>query len=145
MLSRRNLINGGLVAGLAGTALPHREAGAAARNQDDGSASALRPVLEDIRTMLRNQYSCAPTTCGEADLLRQEQRRFLKASGKFPDYIDVGLDVWERMYDWHVRNLQNLAISRTAEGRYSMVYALTTLVLRHDMSGNYIGLGYDNK
>jgi hypothetical protein len=44
-----------------------------------------------------------------------------------------------------VKYQQHLAISRTGDGRYIMTFGVTTLVLRPDMSGSYMGLGYDNK
>jgi hypothetical protein len=69
----------------------------------------------------------------------------MKGSNKFPDFIDIGIDIWERLIDWHVKYQQRLAISRMADGRYSMPFFVTTLVLRPDMSGSYMSLGYDNK
>lgn len=144
MVTRRKLFAGGLLAGLAGAAVPSREA-EAATDQSDSAVNALRSVLEEIRKDLRSQLSCSPTICQEVDMIRQEQRRFLKASIKFPDLIDIGIDVWERLCDWHVKNQQRLAISRMGDGRYSMAYGVTTLVLRPDMGGNYMGLGYDAK
>src|SRR2546430_8962823 len=50
----------------------------------------------------------------------------LKANQKFPDYMDVGIDVWEHMHDWHVRTRQPLTIVRTNDGRYGMLFGVTT-------------------
>ncbi|MBE3135083.1 MAG: hypothetical protein IMZ55_16575 [Acidobacteria bacterium] len=144
MMTRRKLFAGGLVAGLAGAVIPPREAEAAV-DQSDSAVNALRSVLEDIRKDLRSQFSCSPTICQEVDMIRQEQRRFLKGSGKFPDFIDVGIDIWERLCDWHVKNQQRQTVSRMGDGRYAMTFGVTMLVLRPEMGGNYMGLGYDSK
>jgi hypothetical protein len=145
MLTRRNLFTGGLLAGMAGGSAQARGMGQMGSDQSDKSIDALRKVLEDIRSDFRNDRSCTPTPCSEVELIRQQQRLFLKASNKFPDFIDVGIDVWERLCDWHVKNQQRLAISRMSDGRYAMTFGVTTIVLRHEMTGNYVGLGYDSK
>src|SRR6266850_215391 len=74
-----------------------------------------------------------------------QQRTYLKANQKFPDYMDVGIDVWERMHDWHVRTRQPLNIIRTNDGRYGMVFGVTTLMLLPQQVGGYISWGYDNR
>jgi hypothetical protein len=134
---------------MAGATAPRPQGPAASApaggDQSDSAMNSLRAVLEDIRKDYRNQYACTPTYCPDIDLVRQEQRRFLKGANKFPDFIDIGIDIWERFIDWHVKYQQHLAISRTGEGRYIMTFGVTTLVLRPDMSGSYMGLGYDNK
>jgi hypothetical protein len=145
MMTRRNLFAGGLLAGMAGTSAQARGMVQAGGDQGDKSIDALRKVLEDIRSDLRNDRACTPTPCPEVEMIRQQQRLFLKASNKFPDFIDVGIDIWERLCDWHVKTQQRLAISRTGDGRYAMTVGVTTVVLRHEMTGNYVGLGYDSR
>ena len=156
MLTRRNLIAGGLFGGMAGAtasasqgpttaAQAGADASQVTSDQSDSAINSLRSVLEDIRKDLHNQYSCSSTPCPDIDLIRQEQRRFLKGSNKFPDFIDIGIDIWEHLIDWHVKYQQHLAISRTGDGKYIMTFGVTTLVLRPDMGGSYMGLGYDSK
>ena len=149
MVTRRHLLAGGVFAGMAGAGAPRLEEAVAAAppgaDQSDTAINGLRSVLEDIRSMWRSQYSCASTLCPEIDAIRQEQRRFMKGSNKFPDFIDIGIDIWERLIDWHVKYQQRLTISRMGDGRYIMPFGVTTLVLRPDMSGSYMSLGYDNK
>lgn len=148
MLTRRSLFAGGLFGGLAGVTQPELAAdvsGPRDGDQGESAVNALRAVLEDIRKDLRSQLSCAAVPCPEIDMIRQEQRRFLKGSNKFPDFIDIGIDIWDRLIDWHVKYLQRPAINRMNDGRYAMSFGLTTLILRPDMSGTYMGLGYDSK
>ncbi len=155
MLTRRNLLASGLFGGVAGAAqraqgpavAPTADGGTGARGdgQSDAAINSLRSVLEDIRRELHDQYSCGSSLCPDIDQIRQEQRRFLKGSNKFPDYIDIGIDIWERLIDWHVKHQQHLAINRTGDGKYAMSFGVTTLVLRPDMGGSYMSLGYDGK
>jgi hypothetical protein len=49
------------------------------------------------------------------------------------------------MHDWHVRNRQPLTIVRTNDGRYGMVFGVTTLLLMPQQTGNYVSWGYDNR
>ena len=75
--------------------------------------------------------------------IREQQRIFLKTSHKFPDFIDVGVNVWDRLDDWHVRQQLPLNIVRRDDGRYTMAFMFTTLVLRPDQADGYVSFGYD--
>ena len=55
----------------------------------------------------------------------------------------MGIGVWENVFDWHIRHQQPLSVSRNAEGRYILGVAFTTLVLRPELSENYVGPGMD--
>jgi len=148
-MTRRSLLTGGIFTGLAGASA----AGAAAASapaprapSPQSSRAEEAKVLEQIRDELRLQRgSCSPASCGFADSIRIQQRTFLKSRGKFPDFIDVGIDVWDGMYDWFVMAGQKPEAGRMQDGRYGMTFMFTTLVLRHDMTGTYIGLGYDGR
>lgn len=47
------------------------------------------------------------------------------------------------MYDWHVGTYQPLAVSRLADGRYTLQLMQTTLVLKPDVEDNYISTPFD--
>ena len=69
--------------------------------------------------------------------------RYLADGRLDPDFIEVGIEVWENVYDWHVRHQQPIGATRTADGRYVMSVMFTTLILRSDQTNNYIGFGFD--
>jgi hypothetical protein len=75
--------------------------------------------------------------------VQKQQRIFLKANQKYPDFIEVGVAIWENVFDWHVRHQQPLSVSRNAEGRYTMAVAFSTLILRPEMAESYVGVGMD--
>jgi hypothetical protein len=75
--------------------------------------------------------------------IREQQRQWIRAHRKYPDFIEIGLDVWDDLYDWHVRYQQPLNIARLTDGQYAMSFHFTTLILRPDFELNYISPPYD--
>jgi len=148
-MTRRSLVTGSFFTGLAGAgagaaAAPMAAAPAAAAQSASKTDERAATLLEQIRDELRLQRGpCSPASCGVVDQIRAQQKSFLKNRGKFPDYIDVGIAVWESVCDWHVTTGQKPEAGRIQDGRYAMSFMLTTLMLRHDMTDTYIGIGYD--
>jgi len=140
MVERRDVIGGGLVAGLAAEFGAPAEAQARRDLVDDAADMRVADAIDKLRDAVERQYQSA-----EVAQIRIQQRTFLKANQKFPDYMDIGIDVWERMHDWHVRTSQPVNIVRTNDGRYGMVFGVTTLLLMPQQVGSYISWGYDNR
>jgi hypothetical protein len=135
-------MGGGVLAGLTALVSPPGP-------EAEQSESALRDVaqaIDKLRDVIeRPQNACFLGSCGSIDNVRVAQHVFLKANQKFPDYIDVGIDVWQAVYDWHIRNRQAITTTRLPDGRYGLAFMFTTLVLRPDNTANYISFGYDAK
>ena len=130
MLSRRELLNGVALGGAPG--LLGVEAG-----QDSQSLREGTRVLENIRDELEaGRTTCAAAICQEVAQLRRHQHAFLKSSRKFPNFIEVGIDVWERVHDWQLET-QAVGIARQPDGRY-------TLLLKPDAADDFIGYPYGN-
>ena len=97
-------------------------------------------AIGELRQAFERNNQVSP----ELARMREQQRVFLRANHRFPDYIEVGIAVWESVYDWHVRHTRPIAIARTPEGRYAMVVLeTTTLVLRPEQADNFVGFGFD--
>jgi len=146
-MNRRELLTGAVLSTAgAGAALGAAADGSPAVQSSrlSGDETAAKLLIE-IRDELRAQRSapCNAVDCSEISTIRNLQRTFLRSRGKFPDFIDVGIEVWERLTDWHIKHLLPVQAARMADGRYAMSFGLTTLVLRHDMTLNYVGEGYD--
>jgi hypothetical protein len=140
-MERRDVIGGGLAAGLAaafgGADVPAQTR----RDVSDVSADLkIAYAIDELRESIQHQHESP-----DISQIRAQQRTFLKANQKFPDYMDIGIDVWEHMYDWHVRNRQPLTIVRTNDGRYGMTFLTTTLILQPQQVGTYISWGYDSR
>ena len=147
MIDRRTVLHGTTLGGAFAALMPNAlEPGGEAAEQG-ASAASERAALEEVsravtalRDELRRQHEF-----GEIASVRDALRAFLRATGKFPDYIDVGTDVWQQVYDWHVRYRQPINVARNAEGRYTIVLMSSMLVMRPDVQASYIGLPYDSR
>jgi hypothetical protein len=135
-VDRRSLLNGTLFSGLAALLPVPQSRNSAQDNRDD---AVVAKAINDLNTTVQHALQTSP----ELARIRDQQRIFLRANQKFPDFIEVGVGVWESVVDWHIRHQQPLSVSRSAEGRYIMTVAFTTLILRPELSENYVGPGMD--
>jgi hypothetical protein len=136
MIERRQLLT---MSGLLGALAP----GGGDENAQQMSPQATQDItnaIRDIRTALAAEWSFA-----EIAPVRAKQLDYLKANGKFPDFIDVGSDVWYAVHDWHVRLQQQLVFGRDAVGRYTLMLGFTALVLRPEAVVSFISTPYDNR
>ena len=132
MLDRRELLTlGGFLGGMGGTG---------AGQTSDRYALDTVNALKAIGTAITQQQSF-----DAINPLRERQTTYLKANNKFPDFIDISVEVWTAVYDWHVRMQQPLVVGRDALGRYTMMLGFTALVLRPDVAPNFISTPYDNR
>jgi hypothetical protein len=142
MVSRRELIT----AGVAGTftvapsadALPLGEEQQADR---EGQREIARQI-QNVEGVLRNAYLTSSLAHGVVAKLRGEMEQFLRANSKFPDFIEIGVAVFFELYDWHVKNQQQLTVTRLGD-RYAMQFMFTSLILRPEQDRNYVGIPFD--
>jgi hypothetical protein len=135
MVDRRTVLAGTLVGGV--SALVQSSEGMAAQ-ASDRVVQELARAVEAMREDLRHQYEF-----WEIEPIRDQVRPFLRANGKFPDYVEVGIDTWYHVHDWHVRFQQPLTVGRTPEGRYTILLQGTNVILRTDMPPGFVGIPYD--
>jgi hypothetical protein len=140
MVERRDVIGGGVAAGLAALFGSDAAQGAQTMQRtvptDEDPATA--KAVDTLRVMLEHRHESQ-----DIMQIRSQQRTFLKSNQKFPDFIDIGIDVWERLHDWHIKNRQPLTVVRTNDGHYGMPFMATTLILRPEQTPSYISWGYD--
>jgi hypothetical protein len=140
MIDRRQLFTvGGLLGALAPTGGGDAAYGAG-QLLSPQAAQDLISAIKDIRLAIAAESSFA-----EILPVRSRQLDYLKAQGKFPDFIDVGPDIWYAVHDWHVRLQQPLMLGRDATGRYTLMLGFTALVLRPDVVPTFISTPYDNR
>ena len=144
MIPRRNLLAGGALAGALAAALEGEAAAAepvaGAAEVSDAAVDRVARAISGIENEVRTQRQFT-----EIAAVRDAQKTFLRGNGKFPDFIDVGLDVWLAAHDWHVRWQQPLSLGRDAQGRYTLTLLGTTLVMRIDATANFVGIPYDGR
>jgi hypothetical protein len=138
MIDRRELLTlGGFLGGLGG-GVPNAGGPSATAEISDRSAQDIVIALKAITTAMYAAQSFDAVTP-----IRTRQTDYLKANNKFPDFIDVGVDVWMAVYDWHIRLQQPLVLGRDGSGRYTMTLAFTQLVLRPETPPGFISPPYD--
>jgi hypothetical protein len=141
MIDRRELLAlGGLLGGLAGRG---DAADAAAPASGDVSDRSVQDVVSAVKSITSAVY--AAQSFDALNPIRSKQIDYLKATNKFPDFIDVGVNVWMAVHDWHIRLQQPLVLGRDATGRYTMTLEFTQLVLRPDVTPDYVSVAYDGK
>jgi len=138
MLARRRMLGTTLFGGFLGATIP--ASGQSAQTSDRQMAEVV-DALKDIRKAI--EVPQGPFT--EIAVIRQKQVDYLKATNKFPDFIDVGLDVWFAVHDWHIKHLQQMVLGRDGSGRYTITVMSTQLVMRPDLVPTFISAPYDNR
>jgi hypothetical protein len=142
MVERRDLMSGGLMASFAALMTP-AEAEAAAQQSGDEGVRVARAVTELQEGLERELQALRNGPWGTVTRIREQQRSWLRATQRYPEFIEVGLDAWDGLHDWHVRYQQPINVARMADGRYAMVFMFTTIVLRPEQALDYVGLPYD--
>jgi hypothetical protein len=136
MVQRRDLVGGGLVAGLASMMSPAAEAAV----DGEEATQAINRFRETVERQFEQVYSARWRGVSR---VREQQRTWIRATRKYPDFIEIGLDVWDNIWDWHVVYQQPLNVTRVADGRYAMSFMFTTLLLRSDVTPDFVGYAFD--
>lgn len=135
MLTRREWLGSGVLGTVSG-----EQRGGFSDEQEARIVAALSTLAAEASVANRG---CHTGTCATLGKVRDLYTAFLRANQKFPDLLDVGVEVFYDAHDWHVRNRQPLSLSRLPDGRYAIGFMFTRLVLRVDASPEFIGLPYD--
>ena len=129
MIARRELLTTSVLATMFG-----------GEQMSDRQVTDIVTALKDLRASIDNQQIFS-----DIGQVRQKMVDYLKAQQKFPDFIEVGIDIWMAAYDWHVKHLQPILVGRDQVGRYTLTLMQTTLILRPDVVANFISTPYDNR
>jgi len=145
MMSRREVVTGGVIGTLAASAVG--DPAGAEQSVDtivlERGLSGLRQQLEQIKTVLDDGLRQQSLAFGLIVPVRRAFELFLKVNGKFPDYIEVGTGVFFDIYDWHVRHGQPISVSRLADSRTAIQFMFTQAILRYEQDPTFVGLPFD--
>jgi hypothetical protein len=143
MPDRRSIIGAGFTAGIGVAAGASPEA--AQQPAQERSLAEIVTMLGQIRRELQTSREQTNPNFGIVETIRQQQRTFLKATQKYPDYIDVGIRAWDAIADYHARFGLQWSVTRQPDGRYATNFMMTTFILRPEQSEEYVSLPYDSK
>jgi len=94
VVDRRSLLNGTLLSGLAAFAPAQQSRSTSQDNRDD---LAVARAINDLNATVQHAAQTSP----ELARIRDQQRVFLRANQKFPDFIEVGIGEPRRIGDRH--------------------------------------------
>ena len=142
MISRREVVTAGVLGTLA-----NASPATAAEIQADVQAlkegfKSVVDALEELKSSTDQGLRGNSMNFGQVSNLKSAIFKYAKVSGKFPDYVDIGLDVFYDLYDWHVRHNQQIQLARIADQRIMIQFMFTQCILRWEKDGNYVGTPY---
>ena len=145
MISRREVVTAGVLGtftGSAGTAEASQGGG-----QDDAQTRAVLTRIEQdlqrISTTLEQGLRGPALDAGPISDIRTRLTTHLRAAGKFPEFMEIGTNVFYSVYDWHVRHAQQIQITRIADQRFAIQFMFTQLIVRWEQDANYLGTPFD--
>lgn len=141
MISRREVMSAGMLGTLA-TANPSvlAEIQSDVQVLKDGFGK-VEDALKDLRSATDALRGNSMNSGGVGDV-KAKIALFAKQSGRFPEFLDIGVGVFYDVYDWHVRHTQQITISRVADNRIMIMFMFTQLIVRWENDMNYVGVPY---
>ena len=146
MVERRHVIGGGVLGGLLGAlGADAAEAGQSSSSNRE-EAQVVARAIDGLRQEVSRQREDfnKQRIFTELAQIRELQLRYLVGNGKFPDFVEVGTDMWFQVHDWHIRWNQPLNLGRDIQNRPTLTVFQTTLIMRPELK-DFIGIPYDNK
>ena len=147
MMSRREVVAAGVLGTLSSaTTVVSAEAALAQTPESAALAqglSNLRSQLEELNRLVTQGFVAPSLSVGLVGNVKSRIELYLKTSGKFPEFCDVGTSVFFEVYDWHVKHQQQIQITRMGDQRLMIQFMFTQLILRWENDSNYIGTPFD--
>jgi hypothetical protein len=146
MISRREVVTAGVL-GTLSTAAPGAAEAAEVQSQDAQAVASglsnLRTQLEELNRHVNLGLVANSMSIGRVGQVRERIELYLKTSGRFPEFCDIGTSVFFDIYEWHVRHQQQIQITRLADQRLTIQFMFTQLILRWENDINYVGTPFD--
>jgi len=151
MVTRRELVTAGALGAISATgasdgAAPANAIPAQIREVADVQiVQALHGILAELgalRRMLGDALNGPSAPDGTVADVRRQFGVFLRSNQKYPDYCEIGSSVFTDLYDWQVRNRLPIEVVNT-DGRMSIRFMFTWMVLRTDQDVKFVGIPYD--
>jgi hypothetical protein len=142
MLSRREVLAGGLAGGLVGDSVDGRAEQSGQPPDREGQRDIER-AIRAVESSIDRAFNTNSLSAGSVATLRKSFESFLRANGRFPEFCEIGIAIFYEIYDWHVRNRQQIVVVRQPDSRYSIQFMFTTLLLRYESEPGFIGVPYD--
>ena len=147
MMSRREVVAAGVLGTLSTASSPvtaeAEEAQTAESTAVTQGLAGVRSELGALNRLVAQAVTVPSLSTGLVGSVKSRIEAYLKTSGKFPEFCDIGTSVFFEVYDWHVRHQQQIQITRMADQRMMIQFLFTQLILRWENESNYIGTPFD--
>jgi hypothetical protein len=149
MISRREVVTAGVLGTLAvSTADLSAEARVErakveAAQDDAGIIRALNEIEKELERLNGVVDGTTRVTGGFLGEIRGRFTTHLRASGKFPEFMEIGVEPFYEVYDWHVRHQQQIQITRISEQRFAIQWMFTQLIMRYEQDPKHLGIPFD--
>lgn len=137
MISRREVVTAGVLGTLAGSTR------ADAAQDDAGVIRALKEIHLELQRLGGVVDNTTKVTGGYLSTIRERFTLHLRASGKFPDFMEIGTEPFYEVYDWHIRHQQQIQITRISEQRFAIQWMFTQLIVRSEVEPKFLGVPFD--
>lgn len=141
MISRREMVTTGMLGALAGGA-GEMQSSAGEQILKSGF-DKLDTSVDEFRSTVDSGLRGNSMSYGGVGVVKNELQRYLKTSGKFPEYCEIGVSIFFDVYDWHVRHQQQIQITRVGDQRLAIQFMFTQLILRWENAETFVGTAYD--
>jgi hypothetical protein len=145
MISRREVVTAGVLGSLTGSAAT-ADASQGGGQDDAQTRAVLNRMVNEIQrinTTLEQGLRGPGLEAGPIGDVRGRLTLHLRAAGKFPDFMEIGTNIFYSVYDWHVRHAQQIQITRIADQRFAIQFMFTQLIVRWEQDANYLGTPFD--
>ena len=146
MISRREVVTAGILGSLSTAAA----ASPAAASPEKSGGPVIHKLGGEIQRAVTNTPPAGREgligpglNAGFISDIRDRLTIHLRSSGKFPDFMEIGTDPFYDVYDWHVRNGQQIQIIRLSDQRFAIQFMFTQLVVRWEQDRRFLGQPYD--
>lgn len=145
MISRREMVTAGVLGSITASAAPGEAAAAQGQDNDAirGGLNSINEQLTRMNTTLDYGQRGPGVVTGFMGEIRSRFTTHIRAAGKFPEFMEVGLDVFYDVYDWHIRYGVPIQITRISEQRFAIQWMYTQLILRWEQDPRYLGTPFD--
>jgi len=145
MLTRRELVTGTAMGAIA---TAHTTAAPAPQDSDSATLRRIADKTTEIDQTLDGLSGAVRSNSlafGFVPKLRDAYTLYWRTHGKFPEFCEVGTAVFYDIYDWHIKNRQPIPVGRFADGRMTITFMYTQLLVRVDQAADHVGIPFDRQ
>ncbi len=142
MISRREVVTAGVLGSFAGASAP-AEAGQSNEAVLKEGLKTIGDEMESVSNALEQGLVGPSVAAGAIGRVRERFTTHLRSHGKFPDFMEIGSNIFYDVYDWHVRYTQQIQITRISDQRFAIQFMFTQLIVRWEQDPNYLGVPFE--